>query len=821
MSVRNRSEQLRRKLKEGFLFFDGGYGTQMADAGLLAGERPELWTLKNRDFIYRLHMDYLKAGANLIKTNTFGANAYRFRKELENDPLFLDCLIEKAVELAGKAIRDFETEEKTENHFIALDIGPSGRLLEPTGNLEFEDAVTLFAQIVKAGARAGADCILIETMIDSYETKAALLAAKENSTLPVFVTNTYEKNGTLLTGTSISGMIAMLEGLGADAVGMNCGLGAAQMTQLADIFVEYASVPVIVNPNAGLPEEIDGKTVYQTDIKEYVFCMEEMALKGVRILGGCCGTTPEYMDQMIQTVRRHSPVPLSEKNRSIITSALETVEFGKKPVLIGERINPTGKKKMQAALLENNMDYLTEQGMMQKDRFAQVLDVNTGLPEIDEKTVLSEAVKVLQDTVGLPLQIDTSDAQALEQAMRIYNGKPMVNSVNGKEESMRTVFPLVKKYGGLVTALTLDENGIPSSAEERAAIAERIFNEAEKYGISRKNIIVDPLAMAVSADPKAALETLSCIRLLKERFHSLVSLGVSNISFGLPGRDVLNAVFFASALECGLDAAIMNPNSERMLQTYFGFCALHHMDEQFLKYIEVSERWKTDAPRASVKTVTAEKKVSEDGEITLRLAIEKGMIRQASETVSVLLRDYKPMDIVNGEIIPALDNAGKEFENQKIFLPQLIMCSKAAQKAFEIIRKAVAASGFSEKKKGSVVLATVKGDVHDIGKNIVKVLLENYGYEVIDLGIDVDPQKVTETVLNHKVRLAGLSALMTTTVPNMEKTIQMLRKKAPFCKVVVGGAVLNQNYADRMGADCYAPAAMDTVRFAEKIFCGE
>ncbi len=815
MCAHNRSSQLRRQLKEGFLFFDGGYGTILAEAGLEPGERPELWNFRREDFIRDLHLEYLKAGCNLLKTNTFGGDIFHYAPELRQDKAFHERLIFQGVRLAREAIRIFEKEYNGETpnhagHFIALDAGPTGCLLKPAGNLDFEEAVKAYGKSFRAGAEAGADCILIETMMDSYETKAALLAAKENTDLPVFVTNTYQANGTLLTGASIRGMIAMLEGLGADAIGMNCGLGPEQMLPFMDIFAEYASVPVIVNPNAGLPLEQNGQTVYPVRLPEFISAMEEMARKGARLLGGCCGTTPEYIRCLTKAFRGKSPVPLIKKHHTLITSGTQVVEFGKKPVLIGERINPTGKKKLQQALLEGDMSYLARQALDQQEHFAQVLDVNTGMPGINEPEVLARTVETLQTAVSVPLQIDTADPAALEKAMRIYNGKPMVNSVNGKKESMEAVFPLVKKYGGLVVGLTLDEKGIPAKADQRVKIAKRICDTGAQYGIDPKDIIIDPLAMAVSADPRAATETLSCIRQIKEHLHLPVSLGISNVSFGLPSRETLNAVFFASALEQGLDAAIINPHSSRMLETYFGYCALHQMDEQFLTYIDAVSRLDNTSRINKAK-------VSEL-ETTLEYYIKKGLADQAVQKIRTLLAHKTPMEIIDSQLIPALDEAGKDFEENRIYLPQLIMCSQAARQAFDVLKEAAAREPNGSRKKGAIVLATVKGDVHDIGKNIVKVLLENYGYDVIDLGIDVSPEKIVSTVKEKRIRLAGLSALMTTTVPSMEKTVALLRLEAPKCRIVVGGAVLNQNYADKMGADCYAPTAMDTVRFAEQIF---
>ncbi len=794
-------------LKNNIVYLDGGMGTLLQAQGLKPGEYPERWNLSHPDIITDIHKAYFDAGSNVVCTNTFGANCLKF------DDSELEEIIKAAI-MNAKSAR--ERSVSGAEKFIALDIGPSGKLLKPLGDLDFEEAVGVFAKTVKLGVKYGADLIIIETMNDSYETKAALLAVKENSELPVIVSNAYGEDGKLMTGATPAAMVAMLEGMGADAIGANCSLGPKQLRGVAEELLEKASVPVILKPNAGLPKSVDGKTVFDVTADEFSDEVAELLKKGVRVVGGCCGTTPEYIKALYNKTSAFTPVVLSPKNITAVSSYTHTVEFGESPILIGERINPTGKKRFKQALIENDMDYILSEGVNQQENGVHILDVNVGLPDIDEVQVLKNAVCELQAIIDLPLQIDTSDITAMEAALRRYNGKAMINSVNGKKESMEAVFPLVKKYGGLVVALTLDENGIPDTAEGRVKIAQNILKTAERYGISKKDIIFDTLAMTISADNKAALATLSALKTIKNELGCHTSLGVSNVSFGLPNRDAVNATFFVLALENGLSAAIMNPYSAEICKAYYTYKALKGLDENCAEYISSADSFTVTAvPEAIKSTKTLEEYSSE-----LQRAVVKGFKDKASELTKALLSSVPPLEIVNNEIIPALNIVGNGFENKTVYLPQLLMSAEAAKGAFEVI-KAFMSGKEKTASKGVFVIATVQGDIHDIGKNIVKLLLENYGFEVADLGKDVPPEIIVEKVIELHAPLVGLSALMTTTVPAMEETIKRLRIKAPWCKIVVGGAVLTQDYADKIGADKYAKDAMESVRYAETVISGE
>ncbi len=789
------------------VYCDGGTGTVLQEMGLKPGEMPELWNLTNSDKIVSLHKQYLDAGANIINTNTFGANPLKFPDDGE---MSYKNIIKAAVENVRTAIK--QTDNK-DYHFIAYDMGPTGRLLKPLGDLDFEDAVELFAKQVREAVKNNVDLIMIETMNDSYETKAAVLAAKENSDLPVFVTNAYDKTHKLMTGAEPKAMIAMLEGLGVDAIGINCSLGPDLMRDIVKEYYKYSSIPVIVNPNAGLPSVVDGKTVFDFPCDKFCDVMCDIINDGARIVGGCCGTTPEYIRMLKQRTQDMKPQEIIEKNHTFVSSYTHAVEIGKAPVLIGERINPTGKKRFREALVNSEFDYILKEGINEQEKGAHILDVNVGLPEIDEVSVLKQTVMGLQEVSDLPLQLDTADADAMEAALRIYNGKPLVNSVNGKQESMDKIFPLVKKYGGVVIALTLDENGIPSTAEGRVAIAEKIYKEASKYSISKKDIIVDPLAMTISSDTSSARVTLEALKIIRFEHGVNTSLGVSNISFGLPNREFVNSTFFAMALNSGLSAAIMNPFSVEMMKAYYSFIALNDMDTQCEKYIDFASSIHVDNTNVTVKGGSS----SEVDINSLSGSIIKGLKEQAAKVTEALLDEKEPMELINNEIIPALDVVGKGFEKKTVYLPQLLMSAEAAKASFEIIKDKISMSDKQMEKKCTFVIATVKGDIHDIGKNIVKVLLENYGFDVIDLGKDVEPEIIVDTIIERKSPLCGLSALMTTTVASMEETIKLIRQKAPWCKVVVGGAVLTQEYADMINADKYASDAMETVRYADEI----
>lgn len=813
---------LLEKIQKGVVFFDGAMGTLLQAAGLEPGELPERWNVEHPDVVRDIHIAYLSAGADIVKSNTFGANGLKY------SPEELQAVVAAGMRLAKEATASCG------RGYVALDIGPTGKLLKPYGDMEFERAVELFAEVVRIGAPY-ADCILIETMNDSYETKAAVLAAKENSSLPVFVTNVYGADGKLMTGADPKAMIAMLEGLRVDALGMNCSLGPRQMLSLIPLFYEYASVPVIVNPNAGLPREEEGRTVYDVGEEEFAACMREAVRAGARLVGGCCGTTPAFIAKLTAELKDVRPMPVAKRQQTLVSSYTHAVEFSGNTVLIGERINPTGKKRFQQALREKDLNYVLREGVRQQDEGAEILDVNVGLPDIDEAETLRTVAVRLQGVSDLPLQLDTTSREALAGALRLYNGKAMVNSVNGTKESMDAVFPLVAKYGGLVVALTLDEQGIPATAQGRLAVAEKIIAEAKKYGIGVKDLIFDPLAMTVSSDPRAALFTLEALRLLREKGYKSV-LGVSNVSFGLPARETINAAFFALAMESGLNAAILNVYSAEMLKMRYAFAALHAVDENFKEYIRfATERLPalsaaaSPAVPSSASPAKGERRPTGNGSGTasaveeaegnspLHRAIVKGLEGEAAPLTKELLKTLAPLDIINQEIIPALDVVGRGFENKTLFLPQLLMSAEAAKAAFEEIKSFYAAAGTPREKRCTFVIATVKGDIHDIGKNIVRVLLENYGFDTVDLGKDVPPEDIVRAVEERHAPLAGLSALMTTTVPSMAETVRLLRERAPWCKIVVGGAVMTQEYADRIGADKYAKDAMETVRYAEEV----
>lgn len=792
------------RLGKELLYFDGGTGTILQERGLKAGELPEIWNLTHTEEMVDIHRQYYEAGSDIVLTNTFGANALKFR-DSEYD--LEDIVAAAVVSVKEGAYMGVHDDREV---YAGLDIGPTGKLLKPMGDLEFEGAYEAFKEVMVYGEEAGADLIHIETMSDTYEVKAAVLAAKENTDLPVFATMIFDERGKLLTGGDIPSVVALLEGLRVDALGINCGMGAAQMIPILDEILKYATVPVIVKPNAGLPKHRDGEVYYDVKPEEFASVMKSIVERGASVVGGCCGTTPEYIRALVEETRGMRDVEKrrkgSKKSQSIVSSYGKAVILNDRPVIIGERINPTGKKRFKQALKEHDMDYILREGILQQDGGAHILDVNVGLPDIDEVVMMKEAVQELQSVTSLPLQIDTVNVEAMEAAMRIYNGKPMVNSVNGKKESMDAVFPLIQKYGGVVAALTLDENGIPDTAEGRADIAGKIIREAEKYGIDKKDIVIDVLAMTVSSEPEGAKTTLEALKLVKERYGVCTVLGVSNISFGLPNRAVINSHFYTMALLEGLSAGIINPMSEEMIHAYHSYCALMNYDNNCENYI---------AAYSEKKTTTAEESKNSFGD-NLYDAIVKGLKEEAHHAAVELVKETEPLVLINEQMIPALDKVGKGFENGTIFLPQLLMSADAAKIAFAVIKEAM--SGIQEEaSEKKIILATVKGDIHDIGKNIVKVLLENYSFDVIDLGKDVSPETIAEAAVREGVKLVGLSALMTTTVVSMEKTITLLKEMKPECKVMVGGAVLNQEYADMIGADFYGKDAMQSVYYAQKI----
>lgn len=801
------------------LYCDGGMGSLLQAAGLAAGELPERWNLSHPEVITDVHRKYLAAGADIMTTNTFGANRLKYDGDGE-----LKAIVEAAVANAKKAV------EEAGRGYVALDLGPTGKLLKPLGDLPFETAVSLYKEVVSIGAAAGADLVLIETMSDSYELKAAVLAAKEagfkpetGERLPIFATVIYDEKGKLLTGGNVESTVALLEGLGVDVLGVNCGLGPEQMKGIVKDILEVSSTPVLVNPNAGLPRSENGKTVYDVDPKDFAAVMEEIVKMGAVITGGCCGTTPDHIHAMVELTKDIPVLMPEKKHRTVISSYSQAVVFDKKTIIIGERINPTGKSKFKQALRDHNLEYILREGVTQQDNGADVLDVNVGLPEIDEPSMMEDVVKELQAVIDLPLQLDTSSAEAMERGLRVYNGKPLINSVNGKKEVMEQIFPLVAKYGGVVVGLCLDENGIPETAEGRIAVGKKIIETAAAYGIGPEDIILDGLCMTVSSDSQGAIVTLETLRKIRDELGGKSVLGVSNISFGLPQREIINGAFFTMAMESGLSAAIINPNSEAMMRAYYSFNALMNLDPQCSQYISIYSGQTAGLGQTIGKGGNGAGGLGTAGNGgagagSLGNAIERGLKEVAVESVTALLKEKEALDVINEEIIPALDHVGKGFEKGTVFLPQLLMSAEAAKAAFEVIKNAMAGSGETQEKKGTIILATVKGDIHDIGKNIVKVLLENYSYDVIDLGKDVPPETVVEEAVSCHAPLVGLSALMTTTVPSMEETIKQLRESAPWVKVMVGGAVLTKEYADTIGADAYCKDAMASVHYAETIF---
>ena len=840
------------------LYFDGAMGTRLQAAGLKPGELPEAWNITHGDVVAEIHASYVRAGANILKTNTFGANALK----MQGSGYTVEDVVLAAFRNARAAFAKVNAERK-DKQFVALDLGPTGKLLAPYGDLQFEEAVSLYAEIVKAGVKAKANLVLVETMSDSYEAKAAILAAKENSDLPVFVTFTFDKDGKLLNGADVETAMLLAEGLDVDAVGFNCGMGPDLVAKLLPRARRVTNLPLIANPNAGLPVEKDGKTVFTTGPEEFADCMLDVYREGGAVLGGCCGTDPNYIHLVAERTKGLKPVSLKEVSiiksseneaKQNFVSSLDgiinivskhsvtavtgygaPVYFGDAPVLIGERINPTGKSLLKEALRNGDMDYICRLGLEQLDSGAHILDVNTGLPGVNETETLCKAVASLQAITPVPLEIDTSDYEAMEKALRLYNGKPLLNSVNGKRSSMEKVFPLAKKYGAAVVGLCLDETGIPDTAEGRLAIAEKIIQTAATYGIQAKDIIIDPLALTVSTDSRNPAIDLAVIKALKAKgIHTV--MGVSNISFGLPNRDAVNSTFFAMSLAAGLSSAIMNPQSERMLEAYHAYCALSGADEGCKDFVAQYAK----APKTKTATVVSE--------YTLYDAIVKGLTEQSGVATKKLLEEQiAPLEIINEYIIPALNTVGEGFGNKTLFLPQLLMAADAAKAAFGKLKKqmqtgaangANATSADASQEHGSnaasvsaiqtnsptatpsadtIVLAVVKGDIHDIGKNIVKVLWENYGYHVVDLGKDVPAESVVEAVEKHQAKLVGLTALMTTTVSAMEDTIHALRK-ATDTKILVGGAVMTQEYADTIGADGYASDAVAAVDYANHLF---
>lgn len=779
---------LRKRLNKDLLIFDGGFGSQLQELGMKAGEIPEYYNIEHPETIIDIHHRYLKAGADFITTNTFGANPLKLEQHKYSYQEVILAAIQNAKE--AKKIKP--------DAYIALDIGPIGKLMEPMGTLTFDEVYQSVKQMVEL-VKEDIDVVLFETMTDIYELKASILAVKECSDLPIFATMTFETNGRSLSGCDPLTMVNVLEGLKVDALGINCSLGPNEMAPIIESILESTSFPVMIQPNAGLPLLEDGQTVYPMKADEFIDAIVPLVKKGIAIVGGCCGTTPEF----IQKLKENCPATVTQREVSLLTrvsSGTTTVEFGKHVVVCGERLNPTGKKKLKVALKEERYDELVVEAIKQEQAGAHVLDVNVGLPGIDEPKVMKHVIKLLQEVIQLPLQIDSSNFHAIEEACRYYNGKPLINSVNGKDETMEAVFPVVKKYGGVVIGLALDENGIPPKAEQRFEIAKKIINKAKEYGIDKKDIIIDCLVLTASAQQKEVMETVKAVSMVKTLGVHTV-LGVSNVSFGLPNRPLLNKTFLAMAMSAGLDLPIINPLDQELMNTIDAFNVLYNYDRDATNYIQKQAQSQVVLPKQTTS-------------FSLNDVVLHGLKDEVKKATETALKSQDGLAIVNEILIPALDQIGKDYETGKIFLPQLIQSAEASKIAFDVIKQTFKTTKSS---KGTVLIATVHGDIHDIGKNIVKVVLESYGYQVIDLGKDVPAKVVLEAYHKHHPKAIGLSALMTTTVVSMEETITLLKQEENMCPIFVGGAVLTEDIAQDIHADYYTKDAMAAVNLLNEI----
>jgi len=785
------------RLKENFLFFDGAMGTMLQEFGMRAGEIPELYNIEKPDIIYNIHKKYFEAGAQVATSNTFGAN----RLKLEGKGYSPNEIITSAVKNAKRAAGEFE-----EKKYVALDIGPIGTLLAPLGSLKFEEAYNIFKEQVLAGTKAGVDLILIETMSDLYEAKAAVLAAKENSNLPVFCTMTFHDKNRTFSGTDVITMVSVLESLGVDALGVNCSKGPNELQGIVEEVLKYSHLPVIVQANAGNPKVKNNIVYYDFDKDLYSEEVLDMARKGLSIIGGCCGTTPEYIKAILEKLKNIAPIKLNPKRISCTSSSSQTVIIGEEVKIIGERINPTGKKRLKEALRNGEIDYLIKEAINQMETGSDILDVNVGLPDINEKTMMKKVVEELQSLISLPLQIDSANEEVIEEALRIYNGKAIINSVNGKKSSMDKILPIVKKYGALVIALTLDEEGIPKTSQKRFEIAKKIIEEAKSYGICEEDILVDPLVLTASAEQSAVLETLKAIPMIKSKYNVKIVLGTSNVSFGLPNREILNTTYLAMALSYGLDAPITDSTKDNIMDVLRAFKVLSNQDKDSKEYIK---------EYSSTKGI---KLVKESPTMELKDVILKGLKDDAGKVTEELLKEKTSLEIVNEYMIPALDMVGDRYEKHELFLPQLIRSAETSKVVFEVIKSKMIDDGRENLSNGKILLATVEGDIHDIGKNIVKLILENYGYQIIDLGKDVSKDKIIETVKKEKIKLVGLSALMTTTVRNMELVIKELKSLDSNIRIMVGGAVMSPKYSKDIGADFYGKDARKAVDIAKNIF---
>lgn len=802
---------VREYIKNNILIFDGAMGTMLQKSGLKLGENPEKLNFSHENLIVDIHKKYIKAGANVITTNTFGANEIK----LKNTSLTVEEVINKAVSLAYKAKKDT-------NCLIALDIGPIGELLEPMGTLKFEDAINIFKRQIISGFKAGVDLILIETMTDLYEMKAAIIAAKETCSLPIFATMSFEEDKRTFTGCLPASMSITLEALGVDAIGVNCSLGPKELKPIVKEILEHTNLPVIVQPNAGLPSVEDGKSIYTITPKEFCTYVESLIDIGVSIVGGCCGTTPEFIRCLKDMCNHKKALRRNPIKKSFVTTPSKVIELNEVRI-IGEKINPTGKKALRESLINDDIDYILKEAINQVQAGADILDINVGIPEINEADTLEYTIKKIQGIVNTPLQIDSNNVEAIERALRIYNGKPIVNSVNGDNKFLENILPLVKKYGASVIGLTLDNKGIPKTASERFKIAEKILNTALDYGIKKEDIYIDCLTLTVSAQQEEVMETLKALKMVKEKLGVKTVLGISNISFGLPNRDILNETFLSLALGSGLDLPIMNPNTQGMINIINAYKVLNNTDKNAKQYIETYKNKKISTTiLTNTKSFTNIYKNSlnldSNDHVTLEDLILQGLKNDTRNLTKELLKTNTELNIINNHLIPALDRVGDKYENGQIFLPQLIQSAETVKVAFQLIKENLVKNNKKGVSKGKIILAIVKGDVHDIGKNIVKLILENYGYEILDLGKDVPIEKIVKEAIDNDIKLVGLSALMTTTIKSMENTIIALRKANFKGKIMVSGAVITKDYAMKMGADFYAKDAKDSVEIAKLIF---
>lgn len=784
------------ELKEHCLLFDGAMGTMLQSRGLPVGMEPEYFNLSHPEVVTEIHSEYVKAGADIITANTFQANRSKLKAEE------LPAIIQAAIRLAKAA----------KPKYVAYDMGPVGQLMAPMGTLSMDQAYEIFKEQAVLAEKAGADLIVVETMADLLETKAAILAIKENTSLPIFCTMTFQEDHRTFVGTDPLTAVLTLQGLGVDAVGVNCSLGPAELQPIVDVFLKYAKLPVMVQANAGLPEMENGQTVYPISVKDYGIEAAKLLQKGVRIIGGCCGTMPEFIRVLRELIDQLEPVDIVPERVTAVTSGSQTVILNDGLHLIGERINPTGKKRLKEALRSKDVSYILKEALLQVEAGADILDVNVGLPEIDEYSMMKQAVQEIQGIVTVPLQIDSSSVEAIASGARYYNGRPLINSVNGKADNMAAVFPIVKKYGGVVLGLTLDESGIPDTAEKRLAVAEKIVKTAATYGIPKEDIMIDPLVLTASAQQDQVMVTLETLKLVREKLGVLTVAGLSNVSFGLPNRELLNGTFLAAAVGCGLNAPIVNPLSEYLMNTVRALKVLNNQDHEAKDFIERSQTASFSEKKAAVSL-----KETTPASGNLKELILKGQKHETPAVTRKLLETLTPLDIVNQFFIPALNEVGELFGRGRLFLPQLIQSAEAVQHSQEVLKQYFDAHGQTQESKGKILLATVEGDIHDIGKNIVKMVLENYGYDIIDLGRDVPVETVVDTIREQDIKLTGLSALMTTTVQNMKRTIEAVKAAGLETTFMVGGAVLNEEYREFVGADHYAKDALASVAIAQKV----